>query len=539
MTVRARPRRQPVLRRHLLPRPAAARAAGVPAGAGGAGRRVARTAATTYAAWPATCATTCAAGAPCPRAASTGRSSTRAVDAAGRRSTTPSAAASGAPRSSRRRWCWSSCSGDGSGARPGDGGRDPGGDGPRRDPRPARRRLRPLQRRRRLGGAALREDALRQRPAAAGLRRVGHRRRGLGGRGHRRLPARASCGPPRAASPRPSTPTPRAPRARSTSGRRSSSSRCSAPTTGRGRPRLLSGDRRRHVRARHLDPAAARGPRRPRALVRRASGGCATRASSGSGPPATTRWSRPGTAWRSAASASPAPLTRAPGVRRRGGRRRRAARCGLHVVDGRLRRVSRDGVVGRAGRGAGGLRLRRGRLPRPGPGHRRRALARPGRRPARRRPSTTSGPTTAASTTPPTTPRRWWPGPATRPTTPARPGCRRRCTRWRRTPRSPAPAGTGRPRRRRWRRSRALAERAPRFAGWSLAAAEAMLDGPLEIAVVGPARAGARRPRGPGPPGAGRGGRRRRRAARRHPAAGRADRGGRPPGGVRLPAPGV
>jgi uncharacterized protein YyaL (SSP411 family) len=35
--------------------------------------------------------------------------------------------------------------------------------------------------------------------------------------------------------------------------------------------------------------------------------------------------------------------------------------------------------------------------------------------------------------------------------------------------------------------TRVLAERAPRFAGWSLAAAEAMLDGPLEIAVVGPA----------------------------------------------------
>ncbi|MBJ7356544.1 thioredoxin domain-containing protein [Nocardioides sp.] len=32
-----------------------------------------------------------------------------------------------------------------------------------------------------------------------------------------------------------------------------------------------------------------------------------------------------------------------------------------------------------------------------------------------------------------------------------------------------------------------LAERAPRFAGWSLAAAETMQDGPLEIAVVGPA----------------------------------------------------
>ena len=40
-------------------------------------------------------------------------------------------------------------------------------DGPRRDVRPARRRVRALQRRRALGGAALREDALRQRAAAA------------------------------------------------------------------------------------------------------------------------------------------------------------------------------------------------------------------------------------------------------------------------------------------------------------------------------------------------------------------------------------
>ena len=31
-----------------------------------------------------------------------------------------------------------------------------------------------------------------------------------------------------------------------------------------------------------------------------------------------------------------------------------------------------------------------------------------------------------------------------------------------------------------------LARQAPRFAGWSLAAAQAMLDGPLEVAVVGP-----------------------------------------------------
>jgi uncharacterized protein YyaL (SSP411 family) len=32
-----------------------------------------------------------------------------------------------------------------------------------------------------------------------------------------------------------------------------------------------------------------------------------------------------------------------------------------------------------------------------------------------------------------------------------------------------------------------LADKAPRFAGWSLAAAVTMLDGPLEVAVVGPA----------------------------------------------------
>ena len=85
-------------------------------------------------------------------------------------------AASAARRSSRRRWCWSSCC-----------ARTPApatprplrmargtlrGDGPRRHLRPAGRRVRPVLRRRRLGGAALREDALRQRPAAAGLPRT-------------------------------------------------------------------------------------------------------------------------------------------------------------------------------------------------------------------------------------------------------------------------------------------------------------------------------------------------------------------------------
>ncbi len=60
-------------------------------------------------------------------------------------------------------------------------------DGPRRHLRPARRWIRPLQRRRLLGGAALREDALRQRVAAAGLRALGApHRKPVGAQGHRR-----------------------------------------------------------------------------------------------------------------------------------------------------------------------------------------------------------------------------------------------------------------------------------------------------------------------------------------------------------------
>ena len=63
---------------------------------------------------------------------------------------------------------------------------EPRRDGRRRDPRPAGRRLPPLRDRRDLAGAALREDALRQRPAGAGLypRLAGDRRPALSrGRG--------------------------------------------------------------------------------------------------------------------------------------------------------------------------------------------------------------------------------------------------------------------------------------------------------------------------------------------------------------------
>ena len=72
--------------------------------------------------------------------------------------------------------------------RAGDGGRDVRGDGARWDVRPAGRRLREVRGRPGVGGAALREDALRQRAAAGRLRPVGH---GVGGAGRR-----GDCGLP-------------------------------------------------------------------------------------------------------------------------------------------------------------------------------------------------------------------------------------------------------------------------------------------------------------------------------------------------------
>ena len=63
-------------------------------------------------------------------------------------------------------------------------GADVDRDGPRRHLRPTRRRLREVQRRRVMGGAALREDALRQRAVAAGIRPlVASDRKPLGAQG--------------------------------------------------------------------------------------------------------------------------------------------------------------------------------------------------------------------------------------------------------------------------------------------------------------------------------------------------------------------
>ena len=239
--LRARPRGQPVLRRHLLPRPAAARAAELPPAARGDRRRVDQPVRRGGRGLR-----------PDPGGARPARSSSRAASPSTRRpstrrsrswraTSTPTGAVSAARRSSRRRWCWSSCCGTAATSADPDGRQDAGGDGGRRHPRPAGRRLRAVRRRPRVGGAALREDALRQRPAALGLRALGGaaRRR----RRRRRSPAASptSCSPswapPRAPSPPRSTPTPRARRAPSTSGRRPSWPRCSARRTARGRRR--------------------------------------------------------------------------------------------------------------------------------------------------------------------------------------------------------------------------------------------------------------------------------------------------------------
>ena len=103
-------------------------------------------------------------------------------------------AASAAPRSSRTPWnCACCCASrkrfnDADGAAHGPPHARP--DGPRRHVRPARRRLPPLQRRRAVARPALREDALRQRPARP--RPMSRRARRPATRSTSRSPARRS-----------------------------------------------------------------------------------------------------------------------------------------------------------------------------------------------------------------------------------------------------------------------------------------------------------------------------------------------------------
>ena len=89
--------------------------------------------------------------------------------------------------------------------------------------------------------------------------------------------------------------------------------------------------------------------------------------------------------------------------------------------------------------------------------------------------------------------------------------------------------------------TRRIADSSPRFAGWGLAAAQTALDGPVEVAVVGPAGAERDRPRTDGAPArTPRVGGRGRRAGHQHdPADGRPRPRRRPTRGVRLPPPGL
>ncbi len=115
-------------------------------------------------------------------------------------------------------------------------------DGPRRHVRPAGRRLRPLLGRRHVDGAALREDAVRQRAAAPVVHAAVRGSPGTAWRGgsptRRRRSSTASCTTGTASSRR-STRTRMASRGSPTCGRRPSSPRRSATTTGAWAASLL------------------------------------------------------------------------------------------------------------------------------------------------------------------------------------------------------------------------------------------------------------------------------------------------------------
>ena len=257
--------------------------------------------------------------------------------------------------------------------------------------------------------------------------------------------------------------------------------------TARGRRELLEVSPRRDLRARVVDAAAARGPRRPRALG-----------------------ARPG---RAAGRARPAPaarprrqgrhrLERHGGARaRRGGRRpgpaglgrgRRRDR-GPAARAARRRRPAAPLVARRhrrgRGRGAGGPRLPRRGAARAAPGHGRRATgsSRPSSCSTSPWPTSPTPRLPAPSSTPRTTPRPCCTGPGSSPTTPRRAG----------RPRWPGALLTASvlvddPQRYRdaaeaaLRSAGTLAQRFPRFAGHWLTVAEAAVRGPLQVAVVGP-----------------------------------------------------
>src|SRR3954468_8434196 len=168
-----RARGRAVLRRNVLPEPAASGAAGVPAGARGALRRLDQ---------PARGGRPGRRGrvrAPPDRGGARGRAAPRRRGAV-RRGRVPGSRVrrhlggirygAQVPALHGARVPAATCRADRIAERRGDGRPHPAGDGPRWHLRPARRRLRAVLRGPGLGGSALREDALRQRPAGRRLR---------------------------------------------------------------------------------------------------------------------------------------------------------------------------------------------------------------------------------------------------------------------------------------------------------------------------------------------------------------------------------
>ena len=284
------------------------------------------------------------------------------------------------------------------------------GDGPRRHLRPARRRLRPLLRRPRLGGAALREDALRQRPAARRLRPLvaADRRpaRRAGRPGDRRLPARASCAPTEGGFASALDADSEGVEGRFYVWTPAELAEVLGADDGAWAAELLRGHRGRHLRARRLHAAAAAPTPTTRtrwASVRDA--GCSPRGRTRVRP---ARDDKVVAAWNGLAIASLAEagvLLGEPRYVDAARRRRRGCSSTGTSTDGRLRRVSRDGRGRPARRGAGGLRLRRAAgSSRCSQATGDAAWLRTAGDPARRGAGHVRAPATAASSTPPRTP---------------------------------------------------------------------------------------------------------------------------------------